>query len=456
MDINTNIFRAYDIRGVAYEDLTEEIVSKLGKSLGTSSLNRGETLLIVARDGRNSSPDMYEWLSGGIRSTGCNVLNIGIVPTPLLYFSTFKLSSSSGVMITGSHNPSEYNGFKIVRDNKTISGKTIQEVKLSILENKFLTGKGSVSEKEIVEMYSSELRNNIDMLRPVKLAIDCGNGAASILAKEVYESLGCEVESIYSSLDGNFPNHHPDPSKPENLKDLVKVVLDKKLEIGLAFDGDADRLGVISSKGEIIYPDMQMILFSREILANQQNCKIVFDVKCSKLLSDFISKEGGIPIMSKTGHSFIKDTIIKESALLGGEMSGHIFFNDKWPGFDDAIYAGARMLEIISRQSNKEDIFSTLPNLVSTPEINVKTTDEDKFKIVEEFKNLANFPDSRAIKIDGIRIEFESGWGLLRASNTTPNLVLRFEANNKENLENIKNKFKEILSGIDSNLSKFR
>tara|TARA_B100001013_G_scaffold85853_1_gene47127 strand:- start:1022 stop:2389 length:1368 start_codon:yes stop_codon:yes gene_type:complete len=455
MDINTNIFRAYDIRGVAYEDLTEELVSNIGKSLGTSSLNRGENLLIVARDGRNSSSDMYEWLSGGIRSTGCNVLNIGIVPTPLLYFSTFKLSSSSGVMITGSHNPPEYNGFKIVRDNKTISGETIQEVKLNILENKFLTGKGLVSETEIVEMYSDELRNNIDILRPVKLAIDCGNGAASILAKAVYESLGCEVESIYSSLDGNFPNHHPDPSNPENLKDLIKVVQDNKLEIGLAFDGDADRLGVVSSKGEIIYPDMQMILFSREILANQQNCKIVFDVKCSKLLSDFISKEGGIPIMSRTGHPFIKDTIVKESALLGGEMSGHIFFNDKWPGFDDAIYAGARMLEIISRQSDKEDIFSTLPNLVSTPEINVKTTDKDKFNIVEEFKNLATFPDSRSLKIDGIRIEFDYGWGLLRASNTTPNLVLRFEANNKENLESIKNKFKEVLSEIDSNLSKF-
>ena len=306
MDINTNIFRAYDIRGIAYEDLTEEIVSKLGKSLGTSSLKHGENLLIVARDGRNSSPDMYNWLSEGIKSTGCNVLNIGVVPTPLLYFSTFKLPSSSGVMITGSHNPSEYNGFKIVRNLKTISGEDIQKIKLKILENKFLTGKGSETEEEVVEIYLNELRNNINIRRPVKLAIDCGNGAASILAKEAYESLGCEVKSIYSTLDGNFPNHHPDPSKPENLKDLIEVVLNRKLEVGLAFDGDADRLGVISSKGEIVYPDMQMILFSRDVLSRNQECKIVFDVKCSKLLSDSISKEGGIPLMSKTGHSFIK------------------------------------------------------------------------------------------------------------------------------------------------------
>ena len=456
MDINTNIFRAYDIRGVAYEELTEEIVSKLGKSLGTSSLNRGETQLIVSRDGRNSSPQMYEWLSEGIRSTGCDVINIGIAPTPVLYFSTFKLPASSGVMITGSHNPSEYNGFKIVRNNKTISGEAIQEIKLSILENEFLTGKGSEKEEEIIEMYLHELKENVAISRPLKLAIDCGNGVASILAKEVYESLGCEVESIFSTLDGNFPNHHPDPSQPENLKDLIGVVLNKELEIGLAFDGDADRLGVVSSKGEIIYPDMQMILFSKDILANNQGSKIVFDVKCSKLLSNSISREGGIPIMSKTGHSFIKDTIAKESALLGGEMSGHIFFNDKWPGFDDAIYAGARMLEIISSYSKNDDILSTLPKLACTPEINIKTTDDDKFKIVEKFKSLANFPNSTLINIDGIRIEFENGWGLLRASNTTPNLVLRFEANNQENLENISNDFREILSKIDSDLAHFQ
>lgn len=455
MDINTNIFRAYDIRGIAYEDLSEEIVTKLGKSLGSSALIRGETSLIVGRDGRNSSPDMYYWLSEGIQSTGCNVINIGTVPTPLLYFSTHKLSASSGVMITGSHNPANYNGFKLVNNKRTISGEEIQQVKLQVFEQKFVVGKGTEEKIEVVDMYIKELKSNTEIQRPIKLAIDCGNGAASVLAQEAYESLGCEVEAIYSNLDGNFPNHHPDPSKPENLKDLIKIVLDKELEVGLAFDGDADRLGVISSMGEIIYPDMQMILFAKDILSKNQDSKIVFDVKCSALLSDAILNNGGIPIMSKTGHSFIKDTLVKESALLGGEMSGHIFFNDKWPGFDDAIYAGARMLEIISKNPKQGDIFSNLPRLNSTPEINVETTDVDKFKIVEEFKTLADFPNSTTIDIDGVRVEFETGWGLLRASNTTPNLVLRFEADSKENLEDIKDNFRQILSKIDHNLSNF-
>ena len=310
-------------------------------------------------------------------------------------------------------------------------------------------------EIEVVQMYLKELKSNIEIQRPIRLAIDCGNGAGSVLAQETYESLGCEVESIYSDLDGSFPNHHPDPSKPENLKDLIDIVLDKNLEIGLAFDGDADRLGIISSKGEIIYPDMQMILFAQDVLSKNKDRKIVFDVKCSKLLSEAISDDGGIPIMSKTGHSFIKDTLKKESALLGGEMSGHIFFNDRWPGFDDAIYAGSRMLEIISRLPLKEDIFSKLPKLNSTPEINVETTDDDKFKIVEEFKTLAEFPNSTTIEIDGVRIEFETGWGLIRASNTSPNLVLRFEAESEEDLQLIKNSFKEILKKIDPDFVTF-
>ena len=455
MNINNNIFRAYDIRGIAYKELTEDLVFTLGKSIGTSVLELGETSLIIGRDGRNSSPDLKKWLSEGVMSTGCDVINIGVVPTPLLYFSTHKLQSSSGIMITGSHNPGEYNGFKIVMNKRTISGEKIQKIKDKILSNKFHAGKGSEKKTTVIEMYLTELLKNIDIKRPLRLAIDCGNGAASIIAKRVYESLGCEVEAIYSTLDGNFPNHHPDPSKPENLSDLVKIVKNQKLEVGLAFDGDADRLGVISSKGEIVYPDMQLILFSKDILGKNQKSKIVFDVKCSKLLSSSILQEGGIPIMSKTGHSFIKDTIVKEAAPLGGEMSGHIFFNDKWPGFDDAIYAGARMLELISKKSMKEDIFSDLPKLVSTPEINVKTTEERKFKIVKEFKALADFPESTKIELDGIRLEFERGWGLIRASNTTPNLVLRFEADTKQNLESIKNKFRKILTKIEPNLSSF-
>ena len=455
MDINTNIFRAYDIRGIAYEDLTEEVVYKLGKSLGSSALTRKENLLIVGRDGRNSSPDMYKWISSGIKSTGCNVLNIGVVPTPLLYFSTFKLGFPSGVMITGSHNPSQYNGFKIVKNKKTISGKDIQEIKDNILRNDFFNGHGSEEIMEVVEMYVNELKNNIDLKRKIKLAIDCGNGAGGVLAKEVFEGIGCDVELIYSDLDGNFPNHHPDPSKTENLIDLVEIVKNKNKEVGLAFDGDADRLGVISSIGEIIYPDMQMVLFAKDILSKNRGSKVVFDVKCSKFLPDLIKQSSGIPIMSKTGHSFIKEAIIKESAVLGGEMSGHIFFNDRWPGFDDAIYAGARMAELISRQPEKEDIFCSLPKSYSTPEINLKTTDDIKFKVVDKFKSLSNFTDSKIIDIDGVRIEFNNGWGLLRASNTTPNLVLRFEAESEEDLQLIKNSFKEILKKIDPDFVTF-
>ncbi|MCH2264504.1 MAG: phosphomannomutase/phosphoglucomutase [SAR86 cluster bacterium] len=455
MDLNANIFRAYDIRGIAYKDLTQEIVTLIGQGLGSDCLEKGNSSLVIARDGRNSSPDIFEWISLGIKSTGCNIINIGVVPTPLLYFATHKLASSSGVMITGSHNPGDYNGFKIVRDKRSISGEAIQDLRLKIIKKDFQKGVGSEEKVNVKDTYIGELTKHINLRRPIKVAIDCGNGVASVIAQEVYENLGCEVLPLFCELDGNFPNHHPDPSRPENLKDLKEAVIDKKFEIGLAFDGDADRLGIVSKKGDIIFPDMQMIIFSRSILKKNRDAKIVFDVKCSKLLAEAITESEGIPIMSKTGHSHIKDRIFKENALLGGEMSGHIFFNDKWPGFDDGIYAGARMLEILSKFSQDEDIFSDLPKLVSTPEINIKTTDEEKFHIVEEFIATSNFKNSKSIKIDGVRVEFENGWGLLRASNTSPNLVLRFEANSKEDLESIKDSFRQTLQRIRPNLGRF-
>ena len=455
MNLNKNIFRAYDIRGIAYEQLSQETVTLIGKSLGTKSLELGNDSLVVGRDGRNSSPDLFEWIAAGIKSTGCNVINIGIVSTPILYFATHSLPCPNGVMITGSHNPRDYNGFKIVEDKRTLSGEAIQDLRLRVLKKDFLKGAGSVKTVDIKDSYIEEITKNINLRRPIKVAIDCGNGAASVIAQKVYEKLGCEVHPLFNELDGDFPNHHPDPSRPENLQDLKEVVREKGLEIGLAFDGDADRLGVISKKGDIIFPDMQMIIFSRSILEEKKGAKIVFDVKCSKLLAEAITEREGIPIMSKTGHSHIKDRILKEKALLGGEMSGHIFFNDKWPGFDDAIYAGARMLEILSNFSPGENIFSSLPELVSTPEINIETTDEEKFKIVEEFISTFNFKNSKAITIDGVRVEFEKGWGLLRASNTSPNLVLRFEANSKEDLESIQDSFRENLKRIRPNLGDF-
>jgi len=455
LNFNPSIFRAYDIRGIAYEDLSEDLVVSIGKALGTLILRRGLDGINIGRDGRLSSPDMFRWITEGITSTGCNVVDLGIIPTPLLYFSTHMLKYQNGVVITGSHNSSEYNGFKIVVDNKSLFGEEIQTIKKIIESLDFSEGNGEKEEDKIIEAYIKELTSNIKLKRSVKVVIDCGNGATSVLAKECYEKLECEVIDLFSDLDGNFPNHHPDPSKPENMKDLIEKVISTDAEIGIAFDGDGDRLGVVSAKGEIIYPDMQMILFSEQVLKRKQGSKIVYDVKCSKLLPESITKNGGVPIISKTGHSFIKNKIRQVSAALGGEMSGHIFFNDRWPGFDDAIYSGARMLEIISVQEEGVDLFDSLPQLTSTPEINIETEDEKKFGYVEEFKSLMNFPEADVLDIDGVRVEFDYGWGLLRASNTSPVLVLRFEAINEDNLEKIKEKFRNVLGKIDPQLKKF-
>lgn len=455
MNFNPSIFRAYDIRGIAYEDLSEDLVVSIGKALGTLILRRGLDGINIGRDGRLSSPDMFRWITEGITSTGCNVVDLGIIPTPLLYFSTHMLKYQNGVVITGSHNSSEYNGFKIVVDNKSLFGEEIQTIKKIIESLDFSEGNGKKEEDKIIEAYIKELTSNIKLKRSVKVVIDCGNGATSVLAKECYEKLECEVIDLFCNLDGNFPNHHPDPSKPENMKDLIEKVISTDAEIGIAFDGDGDRLGVVSAKGEIIYPDMQMILFSQQVLKRKQGSKIVYDVKCSKLLPESITKNGGVPIISKTGHSFIKNKIRQVSAALGGEMSGHIFFNDRWPGFDDAIYSGARMLEIISIQEEGVDLFDSLPQLTSTPEINIETEEEKKFGYVEEFKSLMNFPEADVLDIDGVRVEFDYGWGLLRASNTSPVLVLRFEAINEDNLEKIKEKFRNVLGKIDPQLKKF-
>ncbi len=454
MKLNDNIFRANDIRGIAFEDLTEEVIFCLGKALGTESINRKQDDFIIGRDGRVSSPQLFEWLSQGVLSAGCNVTDIGVVPSPVFYHSTFNLNSSSGVVITGSHNPADYNGFKILFNNNSTSSEEIQSIKKRIKEQDFLSGTGSIESIDVVESYVEEVTKNIKLNRPLNISIDCGNGAAGVVAERVYKGLGCEVEGLYCDLDGNFPNHHPDPSKPENVEDLIKSVLNNKSDIGLAFDGDADRLGVISPSGEMIFPDMQMILFSEHVLKNNPNSKIVFDVKCSKLLEEAILKSKGIPLMSKTGHTFIKSMIRDNGAILGGEMSGHIFFNDRWPGFDDGVYAGARMLEILSH-SESEDMFKALPKLVSTPEINIKTTDEDKFSIIDDFKKMSNFEDGKIIDIDGIRVEFNNGWGLLRASNTSPVLVLRFEADSSKALNDIKDRFKDTLQKIEPSLTKF-
>ena len=454
MEVNQHIFRANDIRGVAYKDLTEEVVIKLGKSLGSEALERGVKDFVIGRDGRLSSPDMYEWLSGGVLSTGCNVINIGIVTSPMFYHSTFVLESASGVVITGSHNPGEYNGFKVVFNNQSTSSEEIVSLKKRILNNDFKTGEGLCRDEDIKESYINEIISSVKLNKQLNISIDCGNGSAGIIAKEVYERLGCNVRELYGDIDGQFPNHHPDPSKVENMLDLIKDVEENQSCVGLAFDGDADRLGVISPKGEIIYPDRQMILFANQVINESSAAKIVFDVKCSKLLPDEILKLGGEPLICKTGHTFIKQKIRETNAQLGGEMSGHIFFNDRWKGFDDGIYAGARMLEIIASEDTK-DIFSELPNMVSTPELNVPTSDEEKFYLVEEFIKKTDFSNAKIIDIDGIRVEYEKGWGLLRASNTSPMLVLRFEAETEDDLNDIKTIFYENLKRIEPDIENF-
>ncbi len=454
MEINQNIFRANDIRGIAYDDLTPEVVQSLGRALGSEAIDRNIQEFIVGRDARLSSPEIYDWLSSGIISTGCNVIDIGIVTSPMFYHSTYELNTSSGVVITGSHNPGNYNGFKIVFNNHSTSSEEILNLKQRILEENFIGGKGITKKEDIKETYIKSILESIKLNKNLNISIDCGNGAAGVVAKDVYERLGCNVIELHGEPDGSFPNHHPDPSKLENMEDLIKSVKENKCSVGLAFDGDADRLGVISPIGEMIFPDRQMIMFSRQVIQSSPNAKIVFDVKCSKLLSDEIEKLKGKPLICKTGHTFIKQKIRETDALLGGEMSGHIFFNDRWPGFDDGIYAGARMLEIIAN-SEQEDPFVTVPNMLSTPEINIPAADEEKFQIVKTFIENSNFSDAKIVSIDGIRVEFEKGWGLLRPSNTSPCLVLRFEAETNDDLKKIKEIFYLGLKSIKPNINKF-
>ena len=454
MKLNEHIFRANDIRGIAYDDLNEQVVSFLGRSLGSEALSRDIKELIIGRDGRVSSPEIMEWLSSGILSTGCNVIDIGIVTSPMLYHSTFELAASSGVVITGSHNPGEYNGFKIVFKNRSTSSDEILLLKKRIINRDFQFGQGKLDKADIKESYINRIVKSIQLNKALDISIDCGNGAAGVVAKEIYEKLGCNVTELYGNPDGLFPNHHPDPSKKENMLDLIDNVAKNNSAVGLAFDGDADRLGVISPTGEMIYPDRQMILFSRQVLERNPGASVVFDVKCSKLLSDEISRLKGNPLICKTGHTFIKQKIRETSAHLGGEMSGHIFFNDRWPGFDDGIYAGARMLEIIANSDDK-NIFESIPNLVSTPEINIEAADDRKFQIVDQFIKYSNFENANKIDIDGIRVEFNKGWGLLRASNTSPFLVLRFEAETEQELEKIKEIFYLSLKKIEPDIDRF-
>jgi phosphomannomutase/phosphoglucomutase len=454
MTLNPSIFRAYDIRGIVGEALTEETVFSIGQALGTLALEKGEKRMVVGRDGRNSGPVLVKALCHGILSTGCDVINIGMVPTPLLYYSTFNMETQSGVMLTGSHNPAEYNGLKMVMLGQTLSEDAIKNIYERIQKKNFLQGQGAINELEMIDRYVNHVVREVKLERPLKIVVDCGNGVPGVVAPRLFREMGCDVHEIFCEVDGNFPNHHPDPSDPKNLQDIIRAVKEKNADIGLAFDGDGDRLGVVTSSGKIIWPDRQLMLFAKSILAERPGAKIIFDVKCSKHLEDLIASLGGEPIMWKTGHSLIKSKLAETQAVLAGEMSGHIFFKDKWYGFDDAIYAGARLLQILAAQSgNSDELFAEIPDSVNTPELKIYVSEQEKFSLMQEIISKANFSSATVVTIDGLRVNFSDGWGLVRPSNTTPCLVLRFEANDEAVLESIKKMFRDFLLTVKPDLS---
>jgi len=441
-----NIFKAYDIRGIVGISLNDQTIIKIGQSIGSEALKQKQKKICVGFDGRLSSPHIFKLLSKGLLSTGIDVINIGLITTPMLYFSTFELKTGSGIMITGSHNPPEYNGFKIVINEKTLSSDDIQMLYQRIVKEEYTTGAGKLINSDIKSSYLEKIFNDINLARPIRIAIDCGNGAAGVCAEELYSGIGAKVETLFCKIDGNFPNHHPDPSNLKNLVSLQEALLNGESELGLAFDGDGDRLGVVTKKGEIIYPDRQLLLFAEAVLKKNPGAAIIFDVKSTRHLFSWIKDRGGVPIIWKTGHSFIKSKMKESKAILAGEMSGHIFFNDRWYGFDDGIYAGARLIEILSHFDNPSKILESLPKGVSTPELNIKLNEGEQHEIIKTLQNTAKFKNANEIvKIDGLRVEYEYGFGLMRGSNTTPVIVLRFEANSLENLKSIQNEFKEIL-----------
>ena len=453
MKVNSEIFRAYDIRGIVDEALTEEGIFQIGKAIGSLVLAEGRTSILTARDGRISGPRLLDQFQKGVMSSGCNVVDIGEVPTPLLYFATFKTNISDGVMLTGSHNPKNYNGLKIVINKESMTSEKINKIKIMIEEENFMNGVGHLTSLNVKEDYLKELKEKININSKLKVCLDCGNGVGGVIAPQAFKLLGLNVIELYSEVNGNFPNHHPDPSNPKNLKDLQNKVLETNSDLGIALDGDGDRVGLVDNKGNVIFPDTYMMLLVEDLLRKKSKGSIVFDVKCSTNLEKVIKNFNGTPIMSRTGHSYIKSKIIETNALLGGEMSGHIFFNDDWYGFDDAIYSALRLIEVLSKIKLKSyEVFNSYPKHFSTPEINIKVPEENKFKVIDELKTLINSSLYALIDIDGIRLENENSWGLVRASNTSPNLVLRFEGKTENDLLEIKNYFKEILSKIEVDL----
>ena len=447
--ISREIFKAYDIRGIVGKTLTNEAAYLIGKAIAAKAAAQNIGKITLGRDGRVSGPELMEHIQRGFTDSGIDVLNVGMVATPMLYYAAINECGGSGVMITGSHNPPDYNGFKMMLGGDTLAGEAIQGL-LALIEADKLTAsdkKGSVTEKDISSEYHNHIVGHVKLKRPMKIAIDAGNGVGGAFAGKLYKGLGNEVTELFCEVDGNFPNHHPDPSKPKNLQDLIAALKNSDAEIGLAFDGDADRLGVVTKDGNIIYPDRQLMLFAQDVLSRNPGAKVIFDVKSTRLLAPWIKEHGGEPVMEKTGHSFIKSTMKKTGALVAGEMSGHIFFKERWFGFDDGMYAGARLLEILSAFDNPSEVLNSLPQSISTPELNIDLPEgSNGHQVIEELAAKAKFEGAtEIITIDGLRVEFPDGFGLMRASNTTPILVLRFEADSDEAIERIQNQFKAVI-----------
>jgi phosphomannomutase/phosphoglucomutase len=443
------IFKAYDIRGIVGTTLTPAIVETIGRAIGSEALERGRREIVIGRDGRLSGPELCAALARGLRATGVDVIDVGQVATPMLYFAAHHFNTLSGVMLTGSHNPPQYNGIKIVLGGETLAGDAILALRSRAENGKLANGAGGYREENIAEHYLARIAGGIKLARPMKIAIDCGNGVAGATAPGLYRRLGCEVTELFCEVDGNFPNHHPDPSVPDNLQDLISTLRKTNAEIGLAFDGDGDRLGVVTKRGDIIYPDRQLMLFAADVLSRNPGAPVIFDVKSTRNLFGWITRHGGKPVLWKTGHSLIKRKMQEMNAPLAGEMSGHIFFKERWYGFDDGLYAGARLLEILSRERDLNATLQALPDAVTTPELHVKLAEGENYALIDQLRKTARFDNPReVITIDGLRVEYADGFGLARASNTTPVLVLRFEADNETALKRIQEDFRRVLLGV--------
>ncbi|WJW75767.1 phosphomannomutase/phosphoglucomutase [Thiohalobacter sp. IOR34] len=451
--IDPSIFRAYDIRGVVGETLNTEVVYQLGRAIASEAAARGESSVVVARDGRLSGPELSEALIRGLRDGGQNVKDIGMVPTPVLYFAAQYLDTRSGVMLTGSHNPPQYNGLKIVIAGETLSGDGIQALHRRIERGELASGSGELEQVDVLGDYIERIRTDVQVARPLKVVVDCGNGVAGVVAPRLLEALGCQVIPLFCEVDGHFPNHHPDPSKVENLTPLIEAVREQGADLGLAFDGDGDRLGVVASGGEIIWPDRLLMLFAMDILSRNPGADIIYDVKCSRHVAKIVRDFGGSPEMWKTGHSLIKARMKETGALLAGEMSGHVFFQERWFGFDDGLYAAARLLEILSNDHRDSSaMFGALPDSVNTPELQVMLQEGEPQRFMERLLEQAQFEDAEISRIDGLRADFSDGWGLVRASNTTPSLVLRFEADDEAALARIQGRFRSLMQAVEADI----